>query len=101
MPNSTQNAARLALLRLLAADDALPTDCQAVALLNRPTVLVVIVDTPLAWGVWVHAVQVAAQLPTEFHRGEHITTAENIVNGWPVQVIKTAAFPAESLVRAA
>ena len=101
MPNPTQNPARLALLRLLAADDALPLDRQAVALLNRPTVLVVIVDTPEAWGYWVYAVRSAASGPTEFHRGEHMTTAENVVNGWPVQVIKTAAFPAERLVRAA
>jgi len=97
----TQSPARIALLRLLAADDALPTDRRAVALINRPTALVVIVDTPLAWGIWVHAIQLAAKAPTEFHRGEHMTTAENVINGWPVQVIKTAAFPAERLVRAA
>lgn len=98
---NSQSPARLALLRLLATDDSLPTDRQAVALLNRPDVLVVIVDTPAAWGVWVHAIGEAAGQPTEYHRGEHLLTAENVVAGWPVQVVKTAPFPAEHLAVAA
>lgn len=94
-PDSTQSPAGMALLRLLAANDALAADHQAVALIDRPGVLVVIVDTPRAWGMWVYAVRSAASGPSEFHRGQHMTTAENVVDGWPVQVIRTAAYPAE------
>lgn len=101
MVQPTQSPARAALRQLLATDDALPTDRRAVALLDRPTVLVVIVDTPEAWGVWVYAVRTVASGPTEFHRSEHLTIAENVVGGWPVQVIRTAQYPVERLVRAA
>jgi hypothetical protein len=97
----TQSPAATAFRRLLAADDALPADRRAVVLLDRPTALVVIVDTPLAWGVWVDAVHLAAQSPTVFHRGEHLTVAENVVDGWPVQVIKTPPYPTERPVCAA
>lgn len=100
-PEVTQSPARLALRRILATDYELPTSWQAVAVMDRPGCIVVIVDTPEAWGRWVYAIGTASDQPNEIRRGVHLLTAENVVAGWPVQVVKVQPFPAEHLAVAA
>lgn len=83
---STQSPAAAALAALFATDDALPEAWKSAALIDRTTDVVVLLDTVEAWSAWTvlldHGCNYAA------HVSEHLMTAQCVVAGVPVLVVK-------------
>lgn len=87
-PQSIHSPASRALAALFAADDGMPESCHAVALFDRPNIVVVLLDSAEAWAAWVVAVQELTGDHVCAQAGIHVATAEAVVCGCPVMVLR-------------
>jgi hypothetical protein len=84
-------AASRALAVLLAAEDALPASCHAQFLFDRPSALVVLVDSGHAWLSWTVRLDEGQEI--DVHYGDFLMTAQLMVAGFPVMIVKGDRLP--------
>ena len=90
-PQPPDRPASRALAILLAAEDALPASCHAQFLFDRPSALVVLVDSGHAWLSWTVRLDEGQEI--DVHYGDCLMTAQLVVAEFPVMIVKGDRLP--------